>query len=106
MRGWIFTGGGAAFEAFLMVAQKRWYWWPFHPLGFPLAIGWLTSEIWFAAMLAYLCKLTILHFGGPKLYRVLKPFFLGLILGEVSVAAFWAIIDTLLGGSGNVITYM
>ena len=106
VRGWVFTGAGGAFEAFLMVAQKRWYWWPFHPLGFPLAIGWLTSEIWFAALLAWLCKLTILHFGGPKIYRILKPFFLGLILGEVSVAAFWAVIDTLLGGSGNVITYM
>lgn len=106
LRGWVFTGIGAVFEGGLMLAQKRWYWWPFHPLGFPLAIGWLTSEIWFAAMLAWVLKLLAVRYGGPKLYAALKPFFLGLILGEVTVAAFWALVDTVMGESGNIITYM
>ena len=29
-----------------------------------------------------------------------------MILGEVTVAGFWAVIDAIAGGTGNVITYM
>ena len=42
-----------------------------------------------------------LHQGGS-----FKPLFLGMILGEVTVAGFWAIVDAIAGGTGNVITYM
>ncbi len=106
LRGWVFTGIGGAVEGFLLLAQKRWSWWPLHPLGFTVAVGWLTSEIWFPAFLAWALKAVILGYGGLRVYRFLKPVFLGMILGEVTVAGFWAVIDAIAGGTGNVITYM
>ena len=106
LRGWVFTGIGGTVEGFLLLAQKRWSWWPLHPLGFTVAVGWLTSEIWFPAFLAWALKAVILGYGGLRVYQFFKPVFLGMILGEVTVAGFWAVIDAIAGGTGNVITYM
>ena len=56
--------------------------------------------------MAWILKLVIVGYGGVRLYQMAKPFFLGMILGEVTVAGLWAIIDTITGTTGNVITYM
>ena len=106
MRGWLFKGIGAAVEGFLMWAQHRWFWWPFHPIGFAIAVGWLTSQIWFSALIAWLLKLVILRFGGVRLFQNAKPFFLGLILGEVSVSGIWGAIYALTAEKGRWLTNM
>ena len=106
MRGWLFKGIGAAVEGFLMWAQHRWFWWPFHPIGFAIAVGWLTSQIWFSALIAWLLKLVIVRFGGVRLFQAAKPFFLGLILGEVSVSGVWGVIFSLTAEKGRWLTNM
>ncbi len=106
MRGWLFKGIGAAAEGFLMWAQHRWFWWPFHPVGFAISVGWLTSQIWFSALIAWVLKLTILRFGGVHLFQGMKPFFLGLILGEVSVSGIWGVIYALTAEKGHWLTNM
>ena len=93
LRGWLFTGIGALAEGFLMWAQHRWHWWPFHPVGFAISVGWLTSQIWLSALIAWLLKAIILHVGGGKLFQTLKPLFLGLILGNVVAGGVWFAID-------------
>ena len=106
MRGWLFKGIGGGIEWFLMWAQHRWYWWPLHPIGLVIAVGWLTSSIWFSAMIAWLLKAIILHIGGSKLFQGLKPFFLGLILGQVVVGGMWGLIYALTVDSGRMLGYM
>lgn len=106
VRGWVFTGIGGIVEGLLMWAQHRWFWWPLHPLGFAIGVGWLTGHIWFSALVAWGLKLVILQYGGARLYGGLKPFFLGLILGEATVAGTWLGIDALTGMTGNFITAM
>ena len=106
MRGWLFKGIGGAVEWFLMWAQHRWHWWPLHPIGLVIAVGWLASSIWFSAMIAWLLKATILHVGGGKLFQDLKPFFLGLILGEVVVGGVWGVIYALTVENGRAVSYM
>ena len=105
-RGWLFRSIGAIVEGFLVFAQHRWYWWSLHPLGFAIAVGWLTSSIWFSAMLAWILKLTILAVWGVRMFRLLKPFFLGLILGEVVVGGVWGIIYSFTTDMGRVLTHM
>ena len=46
----------------------------------------------------------ILRYGGPKLYRTLRPFFLGLILGGFGSAGVWLVIDAFTGMHGNAFT--
>lgn len=106
MRGWIFKAIGGAFEFLLMWAQHRWHWWPLHPIGFTIAFGWLMSSVWFSAFIAWLLKAIILHVGGGKLFQQLKPFFLGLILGEVMTGGAWAVIYSLTVENGRVLSYM
>ena len=89
-----------------MLAQHRLHWWPLHPLGFVISVGWLTGQIWFSVFVSWSLKLVILKYGGGKLFTALKPFFLGLILGEATVAGFWLVIDWLAGERGNLLTVM
>ena len=106
MRGWFFKGVGAVTEGFLMWSQHRWHWWPFHPIGFAVAVGWLTSQIWFSALICWILKGSIVRFGGVNLFQRLKPFFLGLILGEVAVSGVWGIIYVITAEKGRWITNM
>jgi hypothetical protein len=106
MRGWLFRVIGGLGSGFLSWAQHRWFWWPLHPLGFALSVGWLAGHIWFTSLVAWLIKLAIMHFGGIRLYQSLKPFFLGLILGEVSVNGLWGFIFWMIGERGRILSYM
>ena len=106
MRGWLFKGIGGGVEWFLMWAQHRWHWWPLHPIGLVISVGWLTSSIWFSAMVAWLLKAIVLHVGGGKLFQDLKPFFLGLILGQVAAGGLWGLIYSLTVERGRVLGYM
>jgi len=106
MRGWLFKGIGGVVQWFLMWAQHRWYWWPLHPIGMVIAVGWLTSSIWFSAMIAWLLKAAILHVGGGALFKDLKPFFLGLILGQVAAGGMWGLIFALTVEKGRWLGYM
>ena len=106
IRGWFFKGVGAVTEGFLMWAQHRWHWWPFHPIGFAVAVGWLTSQIWFSALICWILKGSIVRFGGVHLFQRLKPFFLGLVLGEVAVSGLWGIIYVITAEKGRWITNM
>ncbi|MEE2659675.1 MAG: DUF6785 family protein [Candidatus Latescibacterota bacterium] len=104
LRGWLFTGIGGGVEALLMWTQHRFHWWPLHPIGFVIGVGWLTGQIWFSVMVAWLLKLLILRYGGIRLYNGLKPFFLGMILGECTTSGLWLLIDMATGTVGNHLT--
>jgi hypothetical protein len=108
VRGMVFTGIGGLIEAVLMIGQYRFHWWPLHPVGYVISVGWLTSHIWFVVLVTWLLKLTILRYGGPSLFRTLRPFFLGLILGEATIAATWIVIYSLIdpGIRGHTISIM
>lgn len=99
--GWGWTGLGAGVMALLMLARHRFLWWPIHPLGFPISTIWMTNYISFSVFLAWLIKSVVLKYGGPRLYRQTRPFFLGLILGQFSCAGFWLIIDYFTGMTDN-----
>ena len=47
-----------------------------------------------------------MHYGGARLYHTLKPFFLGLILGEVTVNGVWGVIFSLVGERGRFLSNM
>ena len=51
--------------------------------------------------LAWLIKTFVLAIGGGRLYEKARPFFLGLVLGEVVTAALWIFIDIFTGAQNN-----
>jgi len=96
---WLHTGFGAMIMGALMWLQYRLVWWPFHPLGFPISC--VFGKMWFSVFVAWVLKGSVLKYGGLKLFERLKPFFLGLILGEAVLAGFWVIIDYCTGMQSN-----
>lgn len=100
---WLFTGIGALVMGILMFVRYRFLWWPLHYLGFPIGDTWVMEWVWFSILLGWLFKSVILKYGGIRLYQRLKPFFLGLVLGQISCAGMWMIIDFLSNMTDNYI---
>ena len=96
-----FAGLGATMMATLMYARHRFISWPLHYLGLPIATSWPISLAWFSIMLGWLFKLFIVRYGGVRLYRAFRPFFLGLIVGQISCGASWMVLDYFTGMVGN-----
>ena len=102
--GWFHTGVGAVVMSLLMWVRWRFIGWPLHPLGYTISANWKTGHIFCAAIVAWLLKLVILKYGGPKLYQDTKPFFLGLILGEIMGAGAWLVLDYFSGHTDSFLT--
>ena len=99
-----FTTFGAGAMAVLLYLRYRFTWWNLHPIGFPVASTFqITYYLWFNIFLAWLVKGAVLRYGGVGLYRSLRPFFLGLVLGEFTTACAWVFIDGHFGFEGNMI---
>jgi hypothetical protein len=103
LEGGLWMLGGGAVMVLLMVARHHFIGWPLHPLGFAVAPGWTMGVLWSSILLAWLIKRLVLRFGGARSYERTKPFFLGLVMGQLVVAGVWLVIDSMTGTVGNVI---
>jgi len=61
----------------------------------------LTRHMWFSVFLVWIIKAVLARYGGPRLLGAVRPFFLGLILGQFAVIAFWLAIDVITGAQGH-----
>ncbi|MCX6374669.1 MAG: hypothetical protein NTU88_01270, partial [Armatimonadetes bacterium] len=83
---------GFAFTILLNTLRMRFFWFPFHPVGFAISSSWSMHQLWMCMFIAWTIKLLLLRYGGLKLYRTAVPLFLGLILGECVMGSLWTII--------------
>ncbi|MFC1713528.1 DUF6785 family protein [Candidatus Poribacteria bacterium] len=97
--GMTFTGIGFFTVVFLMFMRTRFFWWPFHPAGYTLAVSFAMDYFWFAFLATWIAKSIILKVGGIRLHRQAIPFFLGLILGDYVMGSVWAIVGPVIGRS-------
>lgn len=77
---WGHTVLGAIVMALLMFARQRFVWWPFHPVGFPVSFA--MGKMFVSVLIAWMIKGAAIGYGGPRLFRKLRPVFLGLIMGD------------------------
>ena len=64
----------------------------FHPAGYVIgSSNWTGGWLWFSIFMSWLIKITVLRFGGIRLYRRVYPIFLGLLLGEFIVGGSWVL---------------
>jgi branched-subunit amino acid transport protein len=103
--GWGFTALGAVLMGLLTYIRYHFVWWPIHPLGFATGTFNIMNWVWFSIFTAWVLKIVILKYGGSAGYVKTRPFFLGLILGQVVVAGLWLVIDACTGKTGNVLGY-
>jgi hypothetical protein len=102
--GWLFRAMGGGVMAGLIYLRHHFLWWPLHPLGFAICtVSFIVGRMWFSVFMAWLLKLAILKYGGPGLHRSVRPFFMGLILGQFCAEGLWLVIDLFTGSTGNYI---
>ena len=92
-----FVGLGFAISIALGWARLRFLNFPFHPLAYAMASSWGVGQLWMPLLIGSVAKAIILRFGGLRAYRAALPFFLGLILGEITVGSLWTIVGIVLG---------
>lgn len=83
---------GAIFMAFLIFMRYRFLWWPLHPIGYVVGVEYASYHLWFSTLMGWFIKYVILKIGGLGTYRKYRPLFLGFIVGEYFMAAFWSFI--------------
>ena len=106
MTGHFWTLLGAGIMGLLIVAHRSFFWWPIHPVGFIIcSVDW-TNELWFSIFLAWMFKAIITKVAGNRGVRHARRFFLGMILGQFTVAGVWSIIDTITQTTDNSIFWI
>jgi hypothetical protein len=87
---------GAAFTLLLNWGKMTYAWWPLYPVGFALQGGWMMRHIWVGLFGAWLIRLALVRYGSGDVYHRARPFFMGLVLGEFSMASVLSLIGIIL----------
>jgi hypothetical protein len=89
------TIAGAAVALGLGLLRLRFWWWPFHPVGFLAANSWGMHWFYSAFFIGWLAKSLVSRYGGLRVYRQTVPLAIGLIVGELMNEATWVLIRVL-----------
>jgi hypothetical protein len=90
VNGVIAMSAGAAITALLGVMRLRFWWWPFHPIGYMAAMSWSLYWYWLPFFTGWASKTLVLRYGGLRLYRSTIPLAIGFIVGELLCRGIWA----------------
>ena len=90
-----FMGGGMVLTLILFVLRMRFFWWPLHPAGYPLALSSSIDYFWFTFFISWALKAVILKYGKVRGYQRAIPFFFGLILGDFITGGLWMVYGVL-----------
>jgi hypothetical protein len=85
---------GVVFTGVLVRLRTLLPWFPLNPLAFAVAPTWAMNCLWFPCFAAWVIKTPIMRYGGLAAYRRLRPFMIGMVLGEFTAAMFWALLST------------
>ena len=88
----IFSITGAAVMTGLVICYHRIYWWPIHPIGYLTAYSSAMRILWFSFFLGWLFNALCMRYGGVSLFKKLRYFFIGLIIGDFLMGGIWAVV--------------
>ncbi len=87
----VFTITGAVLMSVLVIGYHRFYWWPIHPIGYLTAYSSAMWHLWFSFCVGWLCNALCMRYGGVLLFKKVRYFFIGLIIGDFLMAGTWAV---------------
>lgn len=88
----LWTLVGATVVWLLVGARSRFLWFPLHPLGYIMAPAYPITRLWFSFFLGWAIKSLIMKYGGSDTYSNVRPFMIGLILGNLAAMVLWVLI--------------
>jgi len=93
--------GGAITCIVLGLLRLRFWWWPLHPVGFIVAMGFGLAETAVPFVLGWATKSLVIRYGGLHLYRKTTPLAIGLIVGGLFSTSFWSLAALVTGGTAG-----
>jgi hypothetical protein len=91
------TGMVVGLVGFIGLFLLRWHFsLPLHPVGWIVCRGWAMEQFWLMILLGWAAKALIVRYGGLTGYRAMRPFFLGIVLGDLTMAGIFTIIGFLM----------
>jgi len=94
-----FIALGAAMAGAMQAGRHYLAWWPFSVVGYAGAFLPTTRKYWFSMFLVWLIKGRLLNYGGLRAYRLVRPLFLGLLLGHATACGLWYLVALATGTS-------
>ncbi|SLM30151.1 conserved membrane hypothetical protein [Desulfamplus magnetovallimortis] len=86
----IFSIAGALVMMILVICYKRFYWWPLHPLGYLTAYSSAMRILWVSFFIGWFFNTICIRYGGVTIFRKVRYFFIGLIIGDFLMGGIWA----------------
>ena len=83
---------GAVIMGLLSFAYHRFYWWPLHPIGYLMTYSSAMRILWFSFFVGWLVNSLCIRYGGIELFKKMRFFFVGLIMGDFLMGGTWAIV--------------
>lgn len=83
---------GAGFTGFMLWMRQSFVWWSLHPIGYLLGATYPSFHLWSSIFFGWMLKYITLKFGGPLMYRRLRPVAFGLIFGEYVMVGIWMVV--------------
>ncbi|UCH35386.1 MAG: hypothetical protein JSV65_03275 [Armatimonadota bacterium] len=94
---------GVGMMSLLTFLNKNYLWFRISPLGYIFGSTWTMGHLWFSVLVGWLCSYLATRGGGLRFYREMRPFFIGMVLGEFVISGIWLPIDWYFGVRGHVI---
>lgn len=88
----VFIIAGALVMVALVICFQRFYWWPLHPIGYLTAYSTSMQILWFSFFIGWLSNALCMRYGGVALFKRLRFFFIGLIIGDFLMGGIWAVV--------------
>ncbi|MBN1930838.1 MAG: hypothetical protein JW786_04430 [Desulfobacterales bacterium] len=88
----IFSLVGAVVMLILVICYHQIYWWPIHPIGYLTAYSSAMRILWFSFFVGWLFNAICMRYGGVILFKRLRYFFIGLIIGDFFMGGIWALV--------------
>jgi len=87
----VLVGAGVTIGLGLM--RLRFWWWPFHPIGYLAASCWGMQYLWMPFLVGWALKTLSVRYGGLPLYRRTVPLAIGLIVGDFVNQGVWVAVS-------------
>ncbi len=87
-----FALAGALVMGVLVICYHRFYWWPLHPIGYLMVYSSAMKILWVSFFIGWVFNALCMRYGGIILFRKMRFFFVGLIMGDFLMGGTWAII--------------
>ncbi|MCP4119857.1 MAG: hypothetical protein GY737_31545 [Desulfobacteraceae bacterium] len=83
---------GAMVMMVLVAGYHRFYWWPLHPIGYLMVYSSAMKILWLSFFIGWIFNALCMRYGGVTLYKRMRYFFVGLILGDFLMGGTFAVI--------------